>query len=132
TTRGDIPMSGIETAFFGALAADAERKTSKAGKSYLRLRVRVGDGDGAQWLSVLCFDSDALAVADKLTKGARTYIEGRLELTEWTGQDGATKQGLSVLSFHTRLSQIGRQKAKRDRKDGSQESTPMWDDEVPF
>ena len=46
-------MSGIETAFFGALAADAEQKVSKAGKSYLRLRVRVGDGDGTQWVSVM-------------------------------------------------------------------------------
>jgi single-stranded DNA-binding protein len=75
-------MSGIETAFFGALAADAEQKVSKAGKSYLRLRLRVGDGDGAQWVSVMCFDPDAIAVTDKLVKGARCYVEGRISLDE--------------------------------------------------
>ena len=40
-------MSGIEAAFFGALGSDVERKVSKSGKSYLRLSIRVGDGDAA-------------------------------------------------------------------------------------
>ena len=90
-------MSGIETAFFGALAADAEQKVSKADRRYLRFRVRVGDGE-------------------QMTKGARVYVEGRLEISEWTGQDGAKRHGLSCMSWHTRLSQIGRQKSKRERE----------------
>ena len=36
-------MSGIEAAMFGALGRDAEAKTSKTGKPYLRLNVRVGE-----------------------------------------------------------------------------------------
>jgi single-stranded DNA-binding protein len=71
-------MSGIEAAFFGALGRDAEAKTSKAGKAYLRLNVRVGDGDTAQWVSVMAFDQNAIDAADKLLKGARVYIEGSL------------------------------------------------------
>jgi hypothetical protein len=42
-------MSGIEAAFFGAPATDAERKVSKADRPYLRFRVRVGDGEAAAW-----------------------------------------------------------------------------------
>ena len=53
-------MSGIEAAFFGALGRDAESKVSKSGKRYLRLNVRVGDGDSAQWVSVMCFDEEAI------------------------------------------------------------------------
>jgi len=49
-------MSGIEAAFFGVLARDAEGKTSKTGKSYVRFTARVGDGDSVQWVSVLAFD----------------------------------------------------------------------------
>ena len=37
----------IECAFFGSLGKNAEPKTSASGKRYLRLSVRVGDGDCA-------------------------------------------------------------------------------------
>src|SRR5208337_2994787 len=97
-------MSGIEAAFFGTLGRDGELKTSKAGKQYLRLNVRVGDGDGASWISVTAFDQNAIALADKLVKAARVYVEGRLSLDQWTAQDGTPKHGLSVMSWHCRLS----------------------------
>src|SRR6266853_1963547 len=111
----------IECAFFGTLGRDAERKTSATGKRYLRLSVRVGDGDGAQWVSVLAFDPEAIEAADKLVQGARVYVEGKLELSEWTGSNGVKRQGLNVLSWHCRLPHIGR---NRPRKKPSQEQAP--------
>jgi single-stranded DNA-binding protein len=105
-------MSGIQAAFFGALGRDAEVKTSKSGTGYLRLTVRVGDGDAAQWVGVLAFDEDAIQAADRLLKGARVYVEGRLTLQSWTDHHGAARHGLSCMSWHTRLSQIGRNKQK--------------------
>jgi single-stranded DNA-binding protein len=110
-------MSGIETAMFGALGRDAENKVSKAGKPYLRLNVRVGDGDGVQWCSVMVFDQSAIDAADKFIKGARVYVEGSLSVTEWSGQDGGKRHGLSVMSWHCRLSQIGRNKPPRSARD---------------
>jgi single-stranded DNA-binding protein len=104
-----VRMSGIEAAFFGSLGRDAERKTSKTGKSNLRLNVRVGDGDTAQWVGVTAFDERAIEIADKRMKGARVYGEGRL--SDETGQDGAKRHGISVMSWHCRLSQIGRNKS---------------------
>jgi len=112
-------MSGIEAAFFGALGRDAERKTSQAGRSYLRLNARVGDGDSVQWVSVMAFDEHALEAAEKFTKGARVYVEGRLSISEWIASDGAKRHGLSVMSWHCRLSQIGRNKS-RSCGDGDQ------------
>jgi single-stranded DNA-binding protein len=106
-------MSGIEAAFFGTLSRDVELKTSKAGKQYLRLIVRVGDGDAAQWVSVTSFDPDAIAAIDKLVKGARVYAEGSLTLQEWKSADGSPRHDLNVLSWHTRLAQIGRPRAAR-------------------
>jgi single-stranded DNA-binding protein len=97
----------IECAFFGLLARAAELKTSKSGKPYLRFSARVGDGDGAQWISVLSFDETAIEIADKFVAGSKVYVEGRLSLSEWTNSDGVVKTGLSVMSFHTRLAQIG-------------------------
>jgi hypothetical protein len=62
-------MSGIEVAFFGSLGRDAEAKTSKAGKAYLRLNVRVGDA--AQWISVTAFDAKATEQSDKIRQGCQ-------------------------------------------------------------
>ena len=103
----------IEAALFGMLGKNAETKTSAAGKPYLRLNIRTGVGDAPQWLSAMCFDADAIALADKMVKGARVYIEGTIKLDEWTGQDGAKRHGLSLLSWHCRLSQIGRNRPRR-------------------
>jgi single stranded DNA-binding protein len=114
----------IEAAFLATLGKNAESKLSGSGKPYLRLNGRVGDGDQAQWISVMVFDQDAINVADKLTKGARVYVEGRLSLTEWTAQDGAKRHGLSVMSWHCRLAQIGRSRPKRESNQQKQDDPP--------
>ncbi|MGX9431775.1 single-stranded DNA-binding protein [Bradyrhizobium sp. LeoA1S1] len=129
-------MSGIEAAFFGTLGRDAERKVSSAGTNYLRLNVRTGDGDDSQWVSVLAFDQDAIDAADRLVKGAKIYVEGKLSLNEWTAQDGAKRTGVSVMSFHTRLAAIGRNKPKREKPtDIAAQYSPRGrdlDDDIPF
>jgi single-stranded DNA-binding protein len=131
-------MSAIEAAFFGALGRDAEAKTSKGGKSYLRINVRIGDGDAVQWVNATVFDTKAIAVADKLIKGSSVYIEGKLSLDEWTAQDGAKRHGLSVMSWHCRLAQIGRNRPKRESGKPAQDdpasgrAAPDLDDDIPF
>jgi single-stranded DNA-binding protein len=103
----------IEAAMFGMLGKDAETKTSAAGKPYLRLNIRTGDGDAAQWINAMCFDAEAIALAERLHKGARVYIEGTIKVDEWTGADGAKRHGLSLMSWHCRLSQIGSNRPRR-------------------
>jgi single-stranded DNA-binding protein len=143
-------MSGIECAFFGALGRDAELKTSKNGKSYLRLNVRTGDGDSAQWVSAMVFDPEAVSLASKFIKGVRVYIEGSMKLDAWTGQDGKERHGLSVMSWHARLAAIGKNKSSKpvavtDTSVASQSTEPRdrqvrvrgtadseLNDEVPF
>jgi single-strand DNA-binding protein len=132
-------MSGIEAAFFGCLGRDAEAKISKPGKPYLRLNVRVGDGDAVQWVNITCFDPDAIAVADKLVKGARVYVEGSIKLDKWTAADGAERTGLSAMSWHCRLSHIGRNKPKHSNKisgaGGANQpnaSGGFYSDDIPF
>jgi single-strand DNA-binding protein len=129
----------IEAALFGTLARDAEAKTSKSGKDYLRFSVRVGDGDAAQWVGVMLFGDAAAEVAPKLIKGSRVYVEGSLRLDEWTAADGATRHGLSVMSWHCRLAEIGRNKPRRQpitRTAGGATLVPaapgFHDDPIPF
>ena len=129
----------IEAALFGTLSRDCERKTSKNGKPYLRLNVAVSEGETTTWISAMVFDERAIAVADKLVKGARVYVEGRLSLNEWTANDGATRTGLSILSWHCRLAAIGRNKPDRKTKErafgtprSASDGADDFSDEIPF
>src|SRR5262245_31804054 len=53
----------IDCAFHGFLAADADPRTSQAGKQWVRLRVGVGKDDAVQWVSVAVFGKAAETAA---------------------------------------------------------------------
>ena len=111
----------IECALFGVLGRDAESKISKNGKQYLRLNIRCGDGDAAQWVNAMVFGDDVPDLAARLEKGARVYVEGSLKLDEWTAQDGTKRHSLSVMSWHCKLAAIGRNRpTKRESSDSEQ------------
>jgi single-strand DNA-binding protein len=105
----------IDCAFFGFIAADAETKVSKAGKTWVRLRVGVGKDDDLQWVSVAAF-GQAPEVAAKLKKGDRYYVEGSIKIDTWTGNDGTERHGLSVASFKVeKTHNIGRNRSENGR-----------------
>jgi single-stranded DNA-binding protein len=110
----------IDCAFYGFLAADAEQRTSKAGKSWARLRVGVGKDDTVQWVAVAVFGKAAEA-AGELKKGDRVYIEGAIRLDSWRGNDGAERFGLSVAASKCEPThQIGRNRPRPARNRPSQ------------
>ena len=80
----------IDCAFFGFLAADAEQRTSQAGKPWVRLRVGVGKDEAIQWAFVAVFGKAAETAAD-LKKADRVYIEGAIRLDSWRGEDGTER-----------------------------------------
>ena len=136
----------IECAFFGFLAADAEVRTSQAGKQWARLRVGVGKDDAMQWVSVAVFGKAAETAAE-LKKGDRCYCEGKIKIDTWRGGDGTEKHGLSVSSFKIeKTHQIGRSRPpKQDKPASGQSATArsmhaplgngaagLPDDDIPF
>ena len=104
----------LHASLFGSLARDSEVKTAKSGKPNMRFSVRVSDGDNSQYVSVMAFDAETIGLADKLVKGASVYVEGRLALEEYE-KDGVKRQSLTAMAWHCRLSQIGRNKPRRDQ-----------------
>jgi single-strand DNA-binding protein len=129
----------IDCAFYGFLAADAESRTSQAGKPWVRMRVGVGKDDAVQWVSVAVFGRAAEHAAD-LKKGDRIYIEGSIKLDSWRGNDGIERHGLSVAAFKCeRTHNIGRNRAKKDKEPVEQTTQeqataggPEFDDNIPF
>jgi single-stranded DNA-binding protein len=131
-------MNGIECAFFGALTRDADSRTGKAGKPFALLNVIVGDGDGRQFVSCIVFGEAAAKVAT-LEKGRRVYVEGKIEISEWTDRDGNKKHSLKVASFNAmEVSKIGRRRDRKAGDDAEKASSPGpakrpdFDDEIPL
>jgi len=88
---------GINCSFYGFLAADAERRTSAVGKSWVRLRVGVGKGKAVQWVRIVVLGG-AVEAAAMLKRGHEVHVEGRLSLDKWRDKDGAERYSLSVVA----------------------------------
>lgn len=80
----------------GNLGADPELRRTAGGTSILRLSVavneRVRDASGgwesrANWISCVVFGRRAEALAQRLAKGARVAVSGRLHESRWMQDD---------------------------------------------
>ena len=111
----------IDCAFHGFLAADAEAKTSQAGKKWARLRVGAGKDDAVQWVSVAVFGKAAETAAE-LKKGDRCYIEGAIKLDTWRGNDGTERHSLAVSAFKVEKDSPDRSQQTEERKTEEREA----------
>jgi single-stranded DNA-binding protein len=100
----------IEAALFCTVTSSPVARTSAAGRRWLSIGVRAGFGDAAQfaWLSVFGDDVPAL---ERLSVGARLYVEGALSVREYE-KAGERRHSINVACSYCRPAQIGRQKPK--------------------
>jgi single-stranded DNA-binding protein len=88
---------GINCSFHAFLAADAERRTSAAGRGWVRLRAGVGKAKAAQWIRITV-RGEAVETAVMLKRGDTIHVEGRLSLDKWRSKNGSETYGLSVVA----------------------------------
>jgi single stranded DNA-binding protein len=110
-------MDGIVCAFTGRLGGAPDTRFLSNGSEVLQFSIVPNDSkaaDGAaEWVRVSIF-AEKLAedAVTKLTKGCEAYIEGRLQLGRWQGQDGAQRAGLRVNAWTVQpMGQIGHRRA---------------------
>ena len=81
----------------GNLGRDPEKRYTQAGRALTRFSVaattRRRDREGTwqdhtEWFSVTAFDRLAESLSERLVKGSRVYVEGRLESRTYDGQNG--------------------------------------------
>ncbi len=134
-------MIGIESAVSGTTTRDVVAKVSAKGRAYVQLNLKIGDGDEAQFVNVLAFDADIIeaAKAGKIAKGVMIYAEGRLQIGQWTGNDGRSRLELKMMAHYTRLPEIGRNKPKKAKPAKAGASTTdteklesFYNDSIPF
>jgi single-strand DNA-binding protein len=91
----------------GNLGRDPEKRYTADGKPVTRFSVaattrrRERDGEWAdhtEWFSVTVFGRQAETLAERLTKGIRVYVEGRLESRQYETQNGGKGFSLDIVA----------------------------------
>ena len=132
-------MHGIEAALEGRLGRDPELKMVKGGTMpMLMLAIAVeetakaGDDPKTTWVNAKLFGDKARVAAEALAKGDKVYVEGRLSLDTWTGNDGQARTGLSLVANVAQpLGKIGHRKPKTEgqrQRGGSDQQRRAADD----
>jgi len=96
-------MAGLnKMTIIGHLGRDPEVRTTNSGMSVTNFSVAVTEKSKGEektlWFKVITFDSLANICGEYLKKGRQVYIEGRLQLDEWTDRDGKTRTSLEIVA----------------------------------
>ena len=93
-----------QIAAYGRLVDDPQVKQTSKGTPMALARMAVSlpcsqadDGTATMWLSVLAFGRQADALA-KHRKGELLSVAGNMQISQWTGQNGETRQGWQVIA----------------------------------
>jgi single-strand DNA-binding protein len=108
----------IDAALLGTVIRDADLRTSAAGKPWMSVIVRSGDGDAASFVQVAIFGDAALALG-RIEKNEKLYAEGSIRINEWTTAAGEKRTGLSMAAWRAERPGVGRNKPKRPISDRS-------------
>jgi single-strand DNA-binding protein len=101
-------MAGLcKVIIIGNLGRDPDKRYTQDGRPVTRFSVaattrrRERDGEWAdhtEWFSVTVFGRQAETLAERVTKGTRVYVEGRLESRQYETQTGGKGFSLDVVA----------------------------------
>src|SRR5579859_940095 len=101
-------MAGLcKVIVIGNLGRDPEKRYTQDGRPVTRFSVaattrrRERDGEWAdhtEWFSVTVFGRQAETLAERVAKGTRVYVEGRLESRQYDTQNGGKGFSLDVIA----------------------------------
>mgnify|MGYP001237575388 CR=1 FL=1 len=93
-----------QIAAFGRLVADPQLKTTSKGTQMAMASMAVplpcsqaDDGTATMWLSVLAFGRQAEAL-ERHRKGELLSVAGNMQVSQWTGQNGESRQSWQVIA----------------------------------
>jgi single-strand DNA-binding protein len=138
-------MSLNKVMIIGRLGADPEMRYLQSGSPVTTFRVaanhswKTPDGalrDETEWFSVVAWNKLAETCAQILTKGARVYIEGRLQTRSWEGQDGQKRYRTEVVA-NNMIVLSSRQRPGAPNGGGAEDvvasaSEELEPDDIPF
>lgn len=112
----------------GNITRDPELRSTSGGTSVCEFgiainRRRKGSEKETCFVDVTAWGRQAEVIAEHLSKGRPIFIEGRLQLDQWTTQDGSRRSKLKVVleSFEF----LGGRGEQADAGSGSDEAPPF-------
>ncbi|HBE5559739.1 TPA: single-stranded DNA-binding protein [Escherichia coli] len=138
-----------QIAAYGRLVADPQLKTTSKGTQMAMASMAVplpcsqaDDGTATMWLSVLAFGRQADALA-KHHKGELVSVAGNMQVSQWTGQNGETRQGCQVIAdsvISARTARPGGKKGQQGQatdalnraKQQTGQHDDLYGDNIPF
>ncbi|HDP8303669.1 TPA: single-stranded DNA-binding protein [Escherichia coli] len=132
-----------QIAAYGRLVADPQLKTTSKGTQMAMASMAIplpcsqaDDGTATMWLSILAFGRQADALA-KHHKGELVSVAGNMQVSQWTGQNGETRQGWQVIAdsvISARTARPGGKKGQQgqatDALNRAKQQTGQHDDPV--
>lgn len=99
----------ITATIVGNVGKAPELKVTSAGKAMTNFSVastikREGRDPQTTWVDVVCFDTQAEEVSERIQKGERVVVSGRLQLEKFTRKDGTEGQSLRMLADEVGIS----------------------------
>lgn len=95
------------------------------------------DGTATMWLSVLAFGRQAEAL-ERHRKGELLSVAGNMQISQWTGQNGETRQGYQVIADSVISARAARPGGNRRKTTGTQGNQlpaggdDPYGDDIPF
>ncbi|EHL5738435.1 TPA: single-stranded DNA-binding protein [Escherichia coli] len=133
-----------QIAAYGRLVDDPQVKQTSKGTPMTLARMAVSlpcsqaqDGQATLWLSVLAFGKQADQLAGH-EKGNVISVSGVMQVSQWTGQDGETRQGYQVIADSVISAKTVRPGGSRRKTTGTQGNQPPaggddpYGDDIPF
>jgi single-strand DNA-binding protein len=124
-------MSFNKITIIGNLGRDPELRYTPQGNAVCDFSVAVNDRkrdkagewqDIVTWFKITLWGKQAENASKYLTKGRQIYVEGRLQLEEWTDRDGNNRHTLTVQGSEIQFLGEGRTESN-DSANTSQESS---------
>ncbi|EIY2807455.1 TPA: single-stranded DNA-binding protein [Escherichia coli] len=127
-----------QIAAYGRLIDDPQTKQTSKGTPMTLARMAVSlpcsqaqDGQATLWLSVLAFGKQADQLAGH-EKGNVISVSGTMQVSQWTGQNGETRQGYQVIADSVISAKTARPSGNRRRTTGTQGNQPPAGGDDPY
>ncbi|EMQ8345931.1 single-stranded DNA-binding protein [Escherichia coli] len=133
-----------QIAAYGRLVDDPQVKQTSKGTPMTLARMAVSlpcsqaqDGQATLWLSVIAFGKQADQLAGH-EKGNVISVSGVMQISQWTGQNGETRQGYQVIADSVISAKTVRPVGNRRKTTGTQGNQPPvggddpYGDDIPF